>query len=265
MTLSFLEWASFWANVATVTFGVLAAIAAGFALYFSGRLGAAKDAELATFKKTAEASIAMADARAAEANQKAAEATEGSSKAVADAAHAQERTGRLEIEAAAQQERAARAEKDLLGLQQRIMPRSLSASQARALSDALENATTKGPVIVVCILGDAEGLAFASQLQTILRTTGWPGYPNRDEVVNQRVYSGTNPVGFGVVVASKASPPPHAVSLVKAFAAAGLPLRVAEDASIATEAVGVMVGVNRSSCEWPTRSGTSEHVPEHVG
>lgn len=50
MDVAFLETASFWSNIAVVAFGVMAAVAAAFALYFGSRLGAAKDAGLELFQ-----------------------------------------------------------------------------------------------------------------------------------------------------------------------------------------------------------------------
>jgi hypothetical protein len=69
MDLRAMEGASFWSNIAVVVFGILAAIAAAFALYFGSRLGAMKDAELLRFQVKAQADIANADARAARANE----------------------------------------------------------------------------------------------------------------------------------------------------------------------------------------------------
>ncbi len=130
MTISALETAKFWADIAVVTLGLFAAAAGVFALYLSSRLDAAKAAELATFQTESKVAIASADARGAEANEEAAGAA-------ATAAAANERAGQLELRAAQQQERAATAERQLLELQQRLAPRTLSQPQRDSIAATL--------------------------------------------------------------------------------------------------------------------------------
>jgi hypothetical protein len=184
MNLPWLESASFWANVAVVVFGVLAAVAAVFALYFSLKRDSAKDAELIKFQQTSRVSIANADARAAEANEKAAAAGEGTAKALAEAANANARTQLLEVEAAGQKERAATAEKDLLALRQKIAPRRLTAEQKTKLTSALRpfspapiNLAWAGP-------GGQESADLASDIIDAITSAGIP-IPSRNILMDQ--------------------------------------------------------------------------------
>jgi hypothetical protein len=77
--------------------------------------------------------MATLDRDVADANRKAAEATQGTAKALADAAGANERARQIELEGAAQRERAAKAEKDLLEIQTRLAPRTIGNAQEAAM------------------------------------------------------------------------------------------------------------------------------------
>lgn len=157
MTLPSLETVSFFASVAVVLLTVFAAIAGAFALYFSSRLGAVKDAALERFKTESATTIATAGERAAEANNKAAEANE--------------RAKALELEVAKQRERAAKAEKDLLELQQRLAWRSFTTDQQQKL--VAELSRFGGVNVVVTQLGEVEAGLFAKQLLSILTAARW--------------------------------------------------------------------------------------------
>lgn len=182
--------------------------------------------------------LAKAEQGTADANMKAAEASEGTAKAAADAAAANERTVKLELEAAQQREKAAKAERELLELQDRIKPRRLSEANRVALIRALRQANPKGLVTLNCVLGDGEGFAFATQIDDVLKAAGWT-----TTGVNQGVYGGgANPIGFGIVVHSAATTPPHAGSLQSAFTAAGFPLNGVEQPAIQEGLVVLLVG-----------------------
>lgn len=149
------ETASFWANVAVVTFTVLAAFAGVFALYLSGKATAEKDAALDRFKAESAATISSADARAAE--------------AFAQAATANERTKALELATEEQRERAAKAEKELLALQLFIRePRRLNLEEAKKI---LAN-NPKGHASIL-FAADEEAKTFASELSKTLSDAGW--------------------------------------------------------------------------------------------
>jgi hypothetical protein len=182
--------------------------------------------------------LAKAEQGTAEANKKAAEATERAAKAAADAAAANERTVKLEFETAQQREKAAKAERELLEVKERIKPRQLSGTNHAALVAALRRANPKGVVTLICVLGDGEGFAFATQLDETLKVAGWP-----TNGVSQVVYGGgANPVGIAIVVHSSATAPPYAVALQRAFAEAGLPIVGVEQAGKSEGSVELLIG-----------------------
>lgn len=155
MALPELESASFWANVAVVIFTLAAASAGGFALYFSSKASAVRDAELVRFQEESRVSIANADARSAEANEK--------------AAGANERTGKLEVEAGQQRERAAKAEASLLELRQRLAPRQIKGKDFLKLLEG----KPKMPVEIMFLRDDPEAWGLAMQLRDFLRQATW--------------------------------------------------------------------------------------------
>ena len=207
-------------------------------LFFTFAVGAGAVLTSRMIATREQSRLANAEQGTAEANKKAAEAAEGTAKAAADAAAANERTVRLELETALQRERAAKAERELLEVQERIKPRRLTDATRQALVGALTKANSKGLVTVNCVLGDGEGFAFATQLDEALRTAGWPTMG-----VNQGVYgSGSNPVGFGIVVRASATAPPYAASLQRAFTDAGFPLAGAEQSALPEGSVVLLIG-----------------------
>lgn len=229
MTLQELETAASWANVSVVALTVLAAVAAVFALYFSMRAGALKDEALERFKADSAASIASANARVAEAEK-------GTADAIASAAKINERANGLELESSKQHERAAKAELELLELQQRLAPRRLSEAQALTLIRALKGVVVKVPTPISCVLGDGEGLEFASQIDVVLKAAGWP------TALNQGAFSPQNPIGFFVRIRSAAAPPTAVLALQKAFGAIGIELPTANKADLPDGAFEIVVG-----------------------
>lgn len=194
MNLLWLDSAAFWANVAVVVFGALAAIAAVFALYFSLRRDAAKDADLARFQQASKVSIANADARAAEANGKAAAAEEGTARSLAESAAANTRTKLLEVEAASQRERAARAEKDLLELRQRLAGRRLSVEQKNKLTSLLKPFSGTSLSIHWVGSGGQEAVELVNEIQTAIIAAGII-VPNRNILID--VYMRGIAIKFG--------------------------------------------------------------------
>jgi hypothetical protein len=188
MDASFLETASFWSNIAVVALTVLAAIAGALALYFSSRLSALKDADLAKFQAESKAAISVADARGAEANAKAADAAKGTAEALLAAAGANERAGKIEVEAASQRERAAKAERELLALQQRLAWRELTPEQERRFVTELSRFA--GTRVAIMTLGEAEASKFGEQIKSVLTAARW---------------------SLAVSVAGLVSPPPYGV------------------------------------------------------
>src|SRR4051812_24310686 len=105
MTLARLETFKFVADIAAVTLAVLTAAAGVFALYFSSRVSAVKDAELLLFQNESNIKVSAAEARSAEANTKAAEANRIAESFRLDIAKANERAA--EANAVAERERLA--------------------------------------------------------------------------------------------------------------------------------------------------------------
>lgn len=223
MTIEDVAFWSFVARCSVVVLSVLSAIAGFLALYFSLKSDALKDAALRSFQTESSLAIASADARAADANRKAAEASEGTAKAL--------------LATEEQRERAAKAEKDLLEVQQKLRPRTISVDQRTRLV-AILSVSPKGPVHITCILGDGEGLAFAQQINDLLRSVGWTV---EDGGVSQAAFTG-NPVGLVILVHSASSAPPHAIVLQQAFAAVGIPLGGTEKTALAEGSVEIIVG-----------------------
>lgn len=157
----------------------------------------------------------------------------GLQKTAADAKAAQQK---VEIELAKQQEKTAGAERSLLELQRRIEPRRIPPDQRARLIELL-TAGPKGPVSISCVLGDGEGLAFAQQVAEALNASGYP-----HAGVDQGVYSGRNPVGFGLIVHSAVTAPPYAAAIQRAFFSIGLPMGGLEDSSAPEGTVRILVG-----------------------
>jgi hypothetical protein len=181
---------------------------------------------------------AEANQKAAEANQKAAEAAKGTAIAVADASAAKERTVKLELETVQQREKTAKAERELFELKEKLKPRQLSDASRLSLIAALALSNPKGLVKIQCISGDNEGIAYANQMNEALKTAGWP-----TTEINAPLYiGGSNPIGFGIAVHSKATTPQYAVALQRAFINAGINLGGIESDEIPEGEVWLMIG-----------------------
>ena len=179
---------------------------------------------------------AKAEQDAAYAKTTAAQTSERATILEKDAAEANATQKRVEIDLARQQEKTATAERALLQLQRRMEPRRISADQRARLVEILSNGP-KGKVSINCVLGDAEGQAFADDIDSVLKASGWD-----NSGVNQGVYSGGNPVGFGIVVRSAIDAPPYAVTLQRAFFSIGIPMAGAEKLDVPEGAVEILVG-----------------------
>jgi hypothetical protein len=185
--------------------------------------------ELEQSNLTLRGQVANLEANAANANKDLA----GLQKAAADAEAAQQR---VEIDLAKQQEKAAIAEKALADLQETIKPRGLSHEQEAALTVALSG-EPKGTVSIMCVIGDGEGKAFASQVDAVLKSAGWT-----TSGVSQGAFSPNDPIGLGITVHSAISAPPWAVRLQQAFFSIGVPMTGAEKPDQAEGTVEILVG-----------------------
>ncbi len=154
-------------------------------------------------------------------------------KSATDAKAAQQK---VEIDLAKQQAKTADAEKSLLELQRHMQPRRISPEQ-RARLVAILAQGPKGKVSINCVLGDGEGHTFANDVDSALKASGW-----ETDGVNQGVYSGGNPIGFGIVVHSAITAPPYAATLQRAFFSVGLPLGGMENGQFPEGKVDILVG-----------------------
>lgn len=184
--------------VVSVIFGVLAALVAALLAWLVWR---ASNKYQDTVKADADARIAEAQVKAADALKDAGTANEtaqrlegdnltlrgqvatletqaadakkdvaGLQKAAADAKAAQQR---VETNLAKQQERAAIAERALLELQERIKPRRLTAEQATSFVMTLKT-LPNGIIDFGYTAGGAdEGFSFARQVQPLFKEAGW--------------------------------------------------------------------------------------------
>src|SRR5258708_10772293 len=147
-----------------------------------------------------------------EKNKKIAETSERAENLEKDNLEVRGKVATLETKAGVQQERAAKAEKALLQLQESLKWRHLSPEEEKRLVAALTATSRKGRVNVVGVVGDAEVLAFANQIDGILTASGWPTAD-----LAQGGYAPTTPVGLGVLVHSIHDIPPCVHDLLTAF------------------------------------------------
>lgn len=154
-----------------------------------------------------------------------------------DAADAKAAQQRVEIDLGKQKESTANAEKALLELRERIKWRHFPAEQESQLAEALKNAPIKGPVDLMCVLGDSEGFAFATQIDRILRDAGWT-----TSGVSHSIFTPPNPIGIEVRVHDAQNPPGHAGFLQKAFTAVGIEASGSEQANLPADRVLLIVG-----------------------
>lgn len=155
-----------------------------------------------------------------------------------DAANAKAAQQQVEIELEKQRTIAAIAEKDLAALKATVTPRRLTPEQVENLAKSLSG-EPKGVVSIMCVMGDGEGNAFATQIVTVLKSAGWTMTGGG---VTQAAFGGGDPTGFGIIVRSAITAPPYAGRLQRAFFSVGIPLAGAEIPSLAEGTVQIVVG-----------------------
>jgi hypothetical protein len=155
-----------------------------------------------------------------------------------DAADAKAAQQKVEIELARQREQTAKAEKSLADLRERIKPRRLDDNQRAALVRLLSG-PPQGTIDIVCVMGDGEGYAFATDIDSSIKAAGWIVSGGG---VSQAAYSGGNPIGFGIIVRNAITAPPYAVRIQRAFFSIGIPLNGAEDPKLPEGTVQIIVG-----------------------
>lgn len=123
----------------------------------------------------------------------------------------------LGLRLAEQQERAANAEKAFLEFRQRFAPRTIEPMALSRFRDALRASRYKGHVAIGANALDPEANALASQIASVLNTTGWPA------VVNTIMETGQPFVGLGLFIhTSLASDTRYGYELERALKLTGL-------------------------------------------
>jgi hypothetical protein len=165
MDIAWLETAAYWSKVVAVTFAVLAALGTGFAVYFSSRMVAAKDADLERVRAESMLEIAASEAKATRAIQDAAAA-----QAAADAAN--ERAARLEAAATRERTAPARAELGVAVAPTAGVASRLTDDQREAMMSVLKRARAPRTV-VLSWAAHTEPYALAREVRRILQDAGW--------------------------------------------------------------------------------------------
>lgn len=129
-------------------------------------------------------------------------------------------------------------EKTLEEIRKKQMPRTLTSEQRSQFLSLLSN-YTKGEIEIVCVLGDAEGYALATEIDGLLKAAQWKII---GDGVTQVVYTGGNPVGIGIIVKSVLTAPTYATILHKVFQNIGFPVGRMEDPTLPDGKVVLIVG-----------------------
>jgi len=244
-----METASFWANIAFVTFTVLAAISGVIVLVLANRVGAARNAALDRLQAESAAAIASAEARAAEANQVTAESNERASaieqdnlKLRADAALANAQAEKSKAERAKLEMRALELARTNPALADDATPRTLTPEQRSILQTRLSS-WKDSDVKLNTYSSQSEARTFAGEVSNALSEAGL-------KVHATNVLDGTG-TGFGFAVHSKEDFLPLAEAIANAFTAAGLQFGIFVDPSIKEGEFFLFVGVRQRVASAP--------------
>lgn len=207
-----------WVQISIVVFGVLTAVAS----YRISRLQTREASELDRRVKVAE---------------DAAQGTTTNLKITSEKlATTSEKLAAAEQEIQAAKTAASQARTVAEESQKKIQPRMLTPGQRRAFVEALQGGPS-GQVDIVAVLGDAESVAFAAELNGVLNDAGW-----QTAGVSQAVYTPNGPVGLLLKVHSKDAVPTHANTLQRALASAGYEAPGVLDGSVQRGYLGIVVG-----------------------
>jgi hypothetical protein len=88
-------------------------------------------------------------------------------------------------------------------------------------------------------MGDGEGYAFANDIDTVLKASGWTVEGGG---VSQAAYAGGNPIGLGIIVRNAVTAPPYAARIQRAFFSIGVPFGGIEDPKRPEGTVEIIVG-----------------------
>jgi hypothetical protein len=207
-----------WMQVSIVVFGVLTAAATALTIVASNRISRLQSEDASRLQarlQAAEEAATSTTAGLRNTSEKLTAAEQAIQSARADAAQAR---------ASAEVSKA------------KLQPRTLSSGQRSDLIAALK-AGPSGAIDIVAVLGDAEGIGFAGELDAALKVAGWP-----TSGVSQAVYTPRGPIGVLLTIRSKDSEPVHAVTLQKALTRIGIEAPAILDASVDAGYVGLIVG-----------------------
>jgi hypothetical protein len=136
-----------------------------------------------------------------------------------------------------QQERAANAERELIILQERTKQRHISPDQERILTATLRSAPHKGHVTILCVFGDVEGVAFASQIDSILKASGWQS----SGVFQDGEFAPSSIEGLAIVHNPNTNSQ-QAKNIRRAFLSAGVNVRLDARLDVRADTLRLMVG-----------------------
>jgi len=257
--MSGIQTLEYWVDFANKGVGLALALSFIFgvaSIYLSRKLNIVKNAQNASEKQIADVKIEEARANAARANAETERLAQGNLRLRTDlesaTAEARAKQSELTVEqqklaqaqqrlAEAEQKRAEAQlalEKTLEEVRRRQMPRTLSPDQRARLVEILRMGS-KGEIEITCVLGDAEGFAFATELDGLLKAAGWTVGGGG---VNQAVYTGGNPKGAGIVIRNARAVPPHAIALQQSFGAIGFPMGAAENPELPEGKIVLLIG-----------------------
>lgn len=208
MDIGWLETAAYWSKIAAVTGAVLAALGTGFAVYFSSRMVATRDADLERLRGASTQAVAAAEARADQAARDAAAAQ-------AAVAAATERASRIELEAS--RDRVAPPQAELTAaVPATAVPGRMSHEKREAMVSILKRAR-EPRTVELSWAAQTEPYARARELQSVLVDSGWH--------VNAAggVLSASPPTGVSLAASVLSD---DALLLQSAFDAGGMRLRI---------------------------------------
>jgi hypothetical protein len=225
MDIGWLETVTYWSKVAAVTFALLAALGTGFAMYFSSRMVAAKDADLERVRTASNVAIAAAE-------EKAARAIEATAAAQAAAAEASERAAHLELEVTRDRRAPPQTELGVAAVPTSTAAGRLTHEQREAMVSILKR--VRAPrTVELGWAAQTEPYALARELRSVLQDGGWVVRPTGG------VLSASPPTGVSLATSVLSD---DALLLQSAFDAAGIRLRIVLEAGEAEDQLKLTIG-----------------------
>jgi hypothetical protein len=128
------------------------------------------------------------------------------------------------------------------------IPRKLTETEREQLQQMLKQAPV-GTAHITSMLGDAESLAFANELEQLLSKTGW-----LTREVTQSAFTGS-PTELVLTVSSKAKRSPAINALLNIFKSIGLPSSVKVDEKELSQSLNLTIGHQPEWRALPLRKG----------